>query len=80
MNRKNIDDRLFLDLDELVSVQIVQFQFPEATSNVLKDNGFMVVGKSKNGLSFEGLFIDKQSGSDKACVNWIINNWVNGKK
>lgn len=78
MNRKNLDNIRYADLDEFILMEIVLKQYPDE-NKVLKD-AYCVDGVTKTGLRVEGLFIDKQSGGDKACTTFIMNNWVNAKK
>jgi hypothetical protein len=77
MNRKNLDNVRFVDLDEFVLMEIVPIQFPD-DGKVLRD-GFRVDGVSRNGLRIEGLYVDRQSGQDKLCQKFIADNWVNKK-
>lgn len=78
MNRKNIDNFRFIDLDELLVMEIIPIQFVDE-ARLVKD-GFRVDGITKNGLRLENLYSDKQSGSDKLCFKFIADNWVNVKK
>ena len=78
MNRKNVDNIRFVDFDELTLMAIVPFTFINDGNQATP--GFRVDGLLKNGVSVEGLFVDKQSGQDKLCTNFIMNNWVNARK
>ncbi len=77
MNRKNIDNFRFIDLDEFVSMEIVPIQY--VTPEMIVKNGFRVDGITKTGLKFEGLYVDKVSDGDKLCYKFIADNWVNAK-
>ena len=78
MNRKNIDNVRFVDLDECVVLQIIPFEYADETRTL--KNGYAVHGVTKNGLSIENLFVDKNSGTTKACERYIIDNWVSKSK
>jgi hypothetical protein len=77
MNRKNIDNIRFVDLDEFVVLQIVRIEFADE-SRTLKD-GFRVDGLTKNGLTIESLFVDRQSGKPDLCTKFIMDNWSSKK-
>jgi hypothetical protein len=78
MNRKNIDDLRFVDLDEFVALSIVPIQYIDNVNKIVKE-AYKVDGVTKNGLSIPELFIDRQSGTDKLCHKFIMDNWVNKK-
>jgi hypothetical protein len=78
MNRKNIDNVRFVDLDEVLILEIVPIQFVNEAKVV--EEGFKVDAITKNGLRLESLFVDKQSHTDKLCYKFIQDNWVNAKK
>ena len=77
MNRKNIDNVRFIDLDEVLIMEIVPIQYVE--DKLVKD-AFRVDAITKTGLKLESLFVDKQSSTDKLCYKFIQDNWVNAKK
>jgi len=81
MNRVKLDDVRYIDLDEFISMEIVPIQFIDDKDGVktVKD-GFRVDGITKQGLRVDSLCIDKQSGKDLACRNFVMANWVNAKK
>jgi hypothetical protein len=78
MNRKNIDNVRFVDLDEFLILEIVGFKFPNE-EEVLKI-GYRVDGITKTGARVESLYSDRTSAQDKLCVKFIMENWVNAKK
>lgn len=83
MNRKNIDGQRFVDLDEIAFMEIVSFkyEFHDAPTNMTTlKKGFRVDGVTKTGLRIESLYEERQSGTDKMCLNFINANWINAKK
>lgn len=78
MNRKNIDNVRFIDLDEVLIMEIVPIQFIDEAKMVKE--GYRVDAITKTSLRLESLFVDKQSGTDKLCYKFIQDNWVNAKK
>ena len=81
MNRKNIDNFRFVDLDEFVMMDIEPCQVivKEGELSVVKEC-FRVDGITKQGLRIEGLYKDTQSGKIDMCSNFIMKNWVDAKK
>jgi hypothetical protein len=77
MNRKNIDNFRFIDLDEFSMMEITPMQFVDE-GRILRE-GFKVDGITRNGVRVEGLYVDRVSSQDKLCVKWISDNWVNKK-
>lgn len=78
MNRKNIDNIRYVDLDEVVIMEIVPIQFV-IEGNMIKE-GFRVDGITKTGLRIESLYVEKQDKVTIRCEKFIADNWVNAKK
>jgi hypothetical protein len=74
MNRKNIDNKIFLDFDKLVLMNVEEFHY--ANANMVLMVGFKVNAITDNGLKIPDLFVDKDSGKADSCQNWILNNWI----
>lgn len=73
MKRVNLDNKVFVDLDKLVLVQVEKVDFV-SHERQLRD-GFKVVGVTDAGLKID-LFGDMTSGKPDACNNWITQNWM----
>lgn len=78
MNRKNIDNVRYVDLDEFVVMEIVPIQF--IGNDKVVQEGFRVDGITKTGLRIESLYVEKQSNDTVRCAKFIAENWVNQKK
>lgn len=78
MNRKNIDNVRYVDLDEFIVMEIIPIQFI-IEGNMIKE-GFRVDGITKNGLRIESLYVEKQDNTKVRCEKFIADNWVNAKK
>ena len=77
MNKKNIDNFRFLDIDRFWFLEITPFR-TIGEDNTVRD-GFKVDGVTVDNVRIEKLYYDLQSGSSKLCEKWIIDNWLSKK-
>lgn len=80
-SRRNLDNTLFLDFDEILALFPVLIKFSdEKNSNLLRD-GYAVDGFTKTGLKLSNvfgiyLFEDRKSGKPDECINFITSYWM----
>lgn len=78
MNRKNIDNSRYVDLDEIIMMVIEPMTYLDNEQRA--NQGFKVDGVSKQGFQIPSLFVAKNEKGNIACEEFILKNWVNAKK
>lgn len=80
--RRNLDNRIFLDFDDILVLMPVPIDYPDLQNPRLLRAGWAVDGFTKGGLrlsSLLGEFIFKDvSGTTKpdTCINFINEYWL----
>jgi hypothetical protein len=81
-NRRNLDNRFFIDFDEILVLFPVGIVYPDKQNPKLLLDGFAVDGYTKEGLKISNLlgnnflFEDRKSGKPDECINFITNYWL----
>lgn len=81
-NRRNLDNKIFIDFDEILMLSPVPIVFPDQQNPKLLRDGWAVDGFTRSGLNLKSLlgqylFIDLTSGRPDECINFITNYWLN---
>lgn len=81
-NRRNLDNKFFLDFDEILVLFPVPIVFPDSQNPKLLKDGFAVDGFTKSGLKLSSvlggfLFEDRKSEKPDACIHFITEYWLN---
>lgn len=81
-NRRNLDNKVFLDFDEILVLFPVQTQYVTEQEPQILKTGYAVDGYTKAGLNLKQvlgsfLFEDKKSGKVDECLNFITVHWLN---
>lgn len=76
MNRQIITKELFLDMDEILLMEIEPFTFLE---NNTGKTGYKVMATTKNNLRIP-LYEERQSGEQTKCYQWVMENWIKKQK
>ena len=76
MNRQIITKELFIDMDEILLMEIEPYQYLENNTGKI---GHRVIALTKTGLKIP-IYTEAQSGEPTKCYAWILDNWIKKQK